>query len=655
MIPVTGLLREPARLALVPGRPLKQSPSGVRHRSVVSQRHLAGGRTGWKPVPRRQPGPPLCYRLLGMTASLAIVTGGCGVPPTLGSSTSAFVEDAEPAIAALDYVPDEILVQAFPGTDAESLSAAYAAAGAQVVGSIAELDVVVLRVAPEQLASAAAALDSETLFDTIQKNYLFEAQAVPDDTFFSRQDYLDTIRMNTAWDVTTGDEGTVIAVVDTGVDADHEDLADKILDGWNVYDDTPDYSDVVGHGTQVAGIAGASSDNGTGITGIAWDSLILPVRVVGADGRSSSRHIASGILWAVNHDADVINVSFAPLWSNRIVKAAAQTAFLRGKLVVISAGNGGGITSSRGYPEALFVGAMGTTGSLASFSDKGPFVDFVAPGTEVRATLVGNSYGLANGTSFAAPIIAGVAALSWSANPELRPVSIVEMLTDHAVDLGIDGKDSTYGHGLVDAAGTVDAASKASVSLDETPPTISTSAIADGDRITRRAIITVSSTDHSGVADVTMSVDGVGVAVDTRSPYRIVIDPNRYSAGAHQVSFVSTDVVGNRSETLSFQVEFGEVTSSTTAAIEFTTPPSGASVSGSVTVEAAVSTGTGLALVEWLVDGVSVFSAPVSGTESTVSYRWRSDDFEPGDHTISLVVTDAVGRRTTGNLPLTSR
>ncbi len=586
---------------------------------------------------------------------LVVMTAGCGTSETLSASTNAFVEDADPAIAALDFVADELLVQPFPGADPEALAAAYANAGAEIVGAISELDLVVLRVSPDALDSAAASLNDETLLDTIQKNYLFETQAIPNDTFYSRQDYLDTIRMSTAWDVSTGDEETVIAIVDTGVDPDHVDLADKIIGGWNVYDNNADFSDTVGHGTQVAGVAAALSDNRIGVAGIAWDSPILAVRVVDDAGRSSSRNIAAGILWAVNNDADVINVSFAPLWSNRIIRSAAQTAFRRGKLVVISAGNAGGVTNSRGYPEAVFVGAMGTTGSLARFSDKGPFVDVVAPGTEIRSTRMGDAYGLANGTSFAAPIVAGIAALSWSANPDLRPVSIIEMLTDQAVDLGIDGKDSTYGNGLVDAAGTVDAASKASVSRDATAPSISTSSIDDGDRITRRTVVTIASSDRSGVADVTMSIDGVATAVDTRSPYRIVIDPSRFDAGNHEVSFVSTDVVGNSSDALTFSVRFGNVTSSSAAAINFTSPRNGSIVSGAVTIEADVSASSGLGVVEWLVDGVSVFSAPVSGRESSVSYRWPSGDYAAGSHTITIVVTDANGRQTTGNLALTTR
>ncbi len=577
------------------------------------------------------------------------------IPSIAEVADPALMEDADPAIAALDFVADELLVQPLPGADAEALTAAYAKAGAEVVSTLDELDLVVLRVPPGALVSTAAALNEEVLLDTIQKNYLFDTQAVPNDTLFSRQDYLHTIGMSGAWDVSTGDEDTVIAIVDTGVYGDHEDLSGKIIDGWNIYDDNADFSDVVGHGTQVAGVAAAMTNNGTGVAGIAWDSPILAVRVVDREGQASSRDIAAGILWAVNHDADVINVSFAPLWSNRIVRAAAQTAFRRGKLVVISAGNSGGITRGRGYPEAIFVGAMDAGGSLASFSDKGPFVDIVAPGTSIRSTRIGGAYALADGTSFAAPIITGIVALAWSSNPELRPVSIIETLMDHAVDLGIEGKDATFGNGLVDAAGAVDAASKTAASRDTTAPTLSTNSIKSGDQITRRSLVVVSSTDRNGVADVTLSIDDVVVAVDTRSPYRLVIDPSRYDAGTHEIALVATDVVGNRSDPLTINVRFGEANSRSAASIEFRSPQPGATVSGFVTIQAGISSAVGLALVEWLVDGDSVFSTSVSGKSSSVSYRWPSDAYGSGSHTITLVVTDSDGRLTSGALSLMTR
>jgi len=584
------------------------------------------------------------------------IMSGCGsvsvsVAP---AGTDVFEEDADPSVASLDYVADELLVQPLPGADAQALGAAYARAGATVIDTIDEIDLTVLRVSPDALETAAATLSAESLLDTVQKNYILQAQATPDDTLYDQQSYLDTIRAAEAWDISTGAADVVIAIVDTGVDPDHADLAGKILDGWNVWDDVADFSDVAGHGTEVAGVAAALSDNGIGVTGVAWESPILAIRVADDLGQTTSRHVAAGILWAVNHGADIINVSFAPLWSNRIVRSACQTATIRGSIVVISAGNGGGRTTSRGFPEALFVGALNDSRTIASFSDQGPFVDLVAPGTSIRSTTMGGAYGMTDGTSFAAPMVAGVAALAWSANPELRPVSIVAALTDHAVDLGDRGKDSAYGYGLLDAAASVEAAAKSSVIADTVAPSMHVAEPQDGDRLVKRTVIAATAEDKSGVADVTMSVDGIVVAVDTRDVYRFLLDPGQFEPGRHELSFVATDVVGNRSNPFTIDVTFGEVTTSTSTEIVFNNPPANSTVSGGVSIEATVSSGVGLSTVEWLIDGASVFSTAVSGTESGVSYFWPSYNYDTGQHTITLVVTDTRGNRTTGTLTVNS-
>ena len=141
-------------------------------------------------------------------------------------------------------------------------------------------------------------LSESGLFETIQKNYLYLPEATPDDPLYARQTYLSRVGVPEAWNTTTGRSDIVIAVVDTGVSPNHVDLSSKLLDGWNVYDGNSTFDDVLGHGTMVAGIAAASGDNAEGVSGVSWTSPILPVRVGNADGLSSGRHIAAGILWA---------------------------------------------------------------------------------------------------------------------------------------------------------------------------------------------------------------------------------------------------------------------------------------------------------------------------------------------------------------------
>ena len=595
-----------------------------------------------------------------MTAALVGALAGCvdiEPAPPLPDDPFAFGEDADPAVAALEFAQKELLVQPYPGADAKALSDLYTQVGVTVVDELIEIELAVLEVPDGDLLRAGAELSASGLLETVQKSYFFDAESLPDDPLFSGQPHLAQIFAPDAWDLTVGHEDIIIAVVDTGVDADHPDLSDKIIDGWNFFDNTPDFSDVAGHGTQVAGVAAAITNNNAGVAGVAWESPILAIRVTDDRGRASGRNIAAGILWAVANGASVINVSFAPLWSDRVVRAAAQTAFHRGCLVVISAGNGGGTTKATGFPEALFVGAIGGDDEIAFFSDQGPFVDLVAPGLGVRTTRMGDRYGFANGTSFSAPIVSGVAALAWSINPDLRPVSIMKAVVDSTLDLGSPGKDSTYGYGAVDAAGAVAQAARTTIVRDTTPPKLTVTRPANGARLSGRTTATVTAKDDEGVADVVLSIDGVPFATDTRASYRFVLDASQFSPGLHELSFVATDYSGNVSATRTLEVTFvaSSGTSRHTTEIVFRSPADGATVSRNVTIQASISDGDGLALIEWFVDGTSQLITPTTGLSTGVSYVWRSSQALPGEHVVTLVVTDITGRQTTGVLRLFTR
>ncbi len=593
--------------------------------------------------------------------------GGCGdllsVPqdgePDSPDISPAFVfeADTDPAVAALPFVETQLLAQPYPGADPQALTQLYAAAGAQLIEEIADIETAVLQVPAANLHTAADTLLRSGLIETAQKNYIFTPDATPNDPLYPRQDHFAQINGSAAWDVSTGASTVVIAVVDTGVNGSHEDLTAKVADGWNIYDNNTNYADVAGHGTQVAGTAAAVSNNAVGVAGVAWNCPLLPVRVGDAQGLSTARNIAAGILWASARGAKVINVSFAPLWSDRVVRSAAQTAFNRGSLVVISAGNAGGTTTALGYDEALFVGAINTAGEIAAFSDRGPFVDVVAPGTGIRTTTRDGLYGLANGTSFAAPIVSGVVALAWSVAPTLRPASIQKAILDTARDIGSLGEDDVYGAGAINANAALQAAQRAEQNPDTIGPSLRITTPIAGESLSGRYTVAVQATDPGGVADVTLSIDGIPFAVDTRSPYQFVIDTATFSSGAHTLRAVATDSYGNPSPARTVSVTFTapSTTSASTGRITFRSPTAGATVSGDVTISASVSDSDGLALVEWLIDGRSVLVSTLTGTSSGISYSWRARDATPGNHTVTVIATDAGGSRTTAGLPLSRR
>lgn len=575
------------------------------------------------------------------------------------AETFEFSDDGDPTTAALPFVEDELVVQNLPGADAQAMLDAFNEVDAVIVSELSDLDMTVLRIAAGTQEAVAAKLNASELFEAIHKNYVLEAEATPSDPSFNVQSYLTQIGAPQAWDITTGSQSVVIAVVDSGIESTHPDLSSKILRGWNVRTNTNDFRDVKGHGTLVAGVAGAMSNNAVGISGVTWSSPILGVRVSDDSGQATARDVTAGILWAVNNGAKVINVSFAPLWSNSLVKSAVELAFNRGAIVVISAGNGGSVQTATGYEQALFVGAIDSSNLITNFSDRGPFVDLVAPGKSIYTTAIGATYRPADGTSFAAPVVAGVAALAWSTNTDLRPTTIQSILLSTTTDLGAAGYDATYAGGAVNAMRAVSMAEATTESPDVTAPTVRITSPRDGGSVSGKVKVDVTATDAVGVADAALSIDGVVFATDNRSPYQFVVDTSTFSAGGHKLSVRATDLVGNVSSEASANVTFTRSAGASAGAgattIAFRSPAGGASVSGDVLIEASVSDSDGLAVVEWWIDGASVQTVTASGTSTGVSYLWRGSGVTVGSHTIMLQVIDARGNRQSANLSLVRR
>ncbi|MFI7386318.1 S8 family peptidase [Streptomyces sp. NPDC049813] len=280
---------------------------------------------------------------------------------------------------------------------------------------------------------------------------------------------LDTLKLPDAWHDAKGDD-TVIAVVDSGVDLDHPDLKDRLVRGYDVVDGDRTPQDGYGHGTHVAGIAAADTDNGTGIAGGAPGAKIMPVRVLGQDGSGTNADITRGIVWAADHGADVINLSLGegPLLSNLlqggILNKAIQHAHDKGAVVVAAAGNDGAATQPYkvGTP-VLVVGASDEDGHPAEFSNFGAQNAVSAPGVGILSTLPtytvaltkknDSGYGRLDGTSMAAPYVSAVAALLHQRG--MKPDEIMKTVRDTATD---PGGQQRLGLGVVNAKAALDSA-----------------------------------------------------------------------------------------------------------------------------------------------------------------------------------------------------
>jgi len=335
-----------------------------------------------------------------------------------------------------------------------------------------------------------------------EPNYIRTTTAEPDDPLYTRQWHYPLINLPDAWGITRGSSEVVVAVIDTGVLLDHPDLQGQLVSGYDFIsdpsvsgdgdardsnpDDPGDSGGIGGssfHGTHVAGTIAALTDNHAGVAGVAWNAKVMPLRAIGAGGGYDS-DIADAIRYAAGLEVDgvaslaepvaVINLSLGSSSYSRTLESACAAARAEGVIIVAAAGNDGSSTPS--YPAAfdgvVSVSAVGIDGSLASYSNYGETIDVAAPGGDsgdedgdgypdsVLSTCGDDSsgtiemvYAFYNGTSMAAPHVAGVAALMKSLYPGLTPDQFDALLQGGYLtrDLGDRGRDDEFGWGLIDA------------------------------------------------------------------------------------------------------------------------------------------------------------------------------------------------------------
>ncbi|MBA2874563.1 S8 family serine peptidase [Thermaerobacillus caldiproteolyticus] len=251
-----------------------------------------------------------------------------------------------------------------------------------------------------------------------------------------------------------GKHSVTVAVIDTGLDMKHPDLKAQLLPSYNAANPAnPGVKDL--HGTHVAGIIGATANNGVGAHGINPNVKILPIDVFNGGAGASDYVIAQGILYAIEKGAKVINMSLGGYFNSPILEDAVKKAIDAGVTVVAAAGNDATDMYSipASYEGVISVGATDSKNHLANFSNYGPSVDIVAPGVDVYSTVYdptkGASFAELSGTSMASPVVAGVASLILSKYPNLKPYEVEAILERTATDLGEKGYDLKYANGLV--------------------------------------------------------------------------------------------------------------------------------------------------------------------------------------------------------------
>jgi subtilisin family serine protease len=291
------------------------------------------------------------------------------------------------------------------------------------------------------------------------KQDIGKAVPLPNDEFFEPYQWnLSQIRAEKGWEITGGTEDVIIAILDTGIDPNHQDLKGKLVEGFNTFDETNESTDQHGHGTHVAGITGAITNNVTGIAGVSWYNPIMPIKVLDENGEGSLFEITSGIRWATDHGAKVINMSLGDSEPSQMLYDAIRYAYEKDVVLIAAAGNDnvGTPMYPAGYDEVLSVSAVDQEQQKAIFSNYGDHMDVTAPGEHIPSTFPDNNYVFMSGTSMAAPHVTGLAGLIRSLQPELNNEEVMQVIRQTAEDLGAEGHDPYFGFGEISVAGALD-------------------------------------------------------------------------------------------------------------------------------------------------------------------------------------------------------
>ena len=422
-------------------------------------------------------------RSLAFAGTCALLGTIAVAPPAAGAPRAERPEPGHPragawttpAVAAV--AADEVAVRLRPGVSAAAAAALLHARGAASldharIGATRWLRVPTAGQGP---AGAVTALRRDPRVLDAQVLPVRRAHEIPTDPYWwdepplypGQESILRTARLPEAWDISHGSSGVVVAVLDTGVNIRHEDLVGRTVPGRDFVGGDADPADENGHGTAVAGVIAAGAGNGRGIAGVGWNTRVMPVRVLDHTGAGSDADIADGIQFAVNGGAKVINLSLGGSEDGAVLRDAVAAALRAGVVVVASAGNEPSAVPQypSAYPGVLAVGATDELGRLAYFSSYGEHLALTAPGwgvltltwTDEDHNGALDDYSYADGTSFSAPIMAGVAALVRARFPSLTPAQVNARLASTARDSGPRGRDPFYGAGLVDAAAALGA------------------------------------------------------------------------------------------------------------------------------------------------------------------------------------------------------
>ena len=513
---------------------------------------------------------------------------------TLGSGTQTSAGSSVPS----KFRPGHILVR-FKGTPSQAvLDQLNVAFGAKAVGGIPEIGVTHLQVPPQAGLALLNHLRKRSDIDFAEFDSTVHTFFQPDDPYFSgslASSHYGTVSQwgpqavsaPAAWNLTMGNPSIVIAIVDTGVDNSHPDLSSKVI---GAYTFTGSTKDGFGHGTHVAGIAAAATNNETGIAGMCPNCSILSVKVLNDQGSGYMSDVASGITYAASHGARVISMSLGGSSISETLHSALAYAIANNALPVCAMGNNGASTNTPEpayWHDCLSVIATDQNGAKASFSNYGMKADVAAPGVGILSTMptypvtLTTNYGYfmnydaLSGTSMATPIVSGIAGLVLSKNPNLTPTQVAGIVMASSGD-GVSWNPN-QAFGVVNAYKAVLSA----IHSDYVAPSANMVSPAEGATVSGLVTVQAAPTDNTKVHHLDFvrngtrfmqvltgasSTSGSGKNAVTNPPWTGSWPSTTVFNNAVTVSLSAVDVFGNSAaQNLDFTVENKLVTQSGTA------------------------------------------------------------------------------------------
>jgi len=461
---------------------------------------------------------------------------------------------------AQDHAPGRILAKPKDTADPSEVHATIVGQGARIGRNIPGINVLVIHAAEPARERVKAALANSGLFEYVEDDPVGKSEAVvPNDTSSANQLWIRNHSFDSptdglgAWDITTGNVGVSIGVIDSGIAATHPDLGSKVLAGWDFLTLTAvpvgvnsDTGCNTGHGTAVAGTIAASTNNALGIAGAAWLSPVIPLVVTSAACFAYWSDVASAIIWATDHGAKVLNISIFGTQSSTTLEQGTMYGYNHGVSIIAAAGNNGSTTC--GYPACApgviaSVGAIDSNNVLWPESNRGAAATVYADGccSTIYTTQMNGTYGYWQGTSFASPLVAGAVALAVAAQPILTPAQVKTLIANYSDPIAAGLK--------LNARRLVAAAKDFIQPGDTTPPTATITSPINGSRVGRNVTVTANATDDIALKSITLLVDSVTLCTNAVAGNSASVTCNwntrKATVGNHLITATAMDTSGN--------------------------------------------------------------------------------------------------------------